>query len=201
MKKYHCYSAEFDHETEILFKEAVFLGQGNNGVVYKLPNERTIKIFVEEKVCKGEVFIFQKTVGSKYFPKMLKYGRLYILREMVEGIQLDKYIKKYGIDKELTENIYKMIREFKRLKFSKLDTRCKDIYVNKNKKIMLIDPKKFYSKKVSFPRHLMKGFLKLGVLKDFFGYLGEIDKQKEKEWKLKFNAYWDKEKLKDHSKK
>lgn len=198
MKKYHCYSADFDDETEVLFRKAVFLGQGNNGIVYRLPKRRTIKIFVEEKVCRDEVFIFERTVGSKYFPKMLKHGKLYILREMVEGIQLDKYIKKNGIDKELTENLYKMIREFKKLKFSKLDTRCKDIYVDKNKRIMLIDPKKFYSKNVTFPRHLMKGFLKLGVLKDFLFYLGDIDNKKQQEWKLKFNDYWDTEKLKGH---
>lgn len=200
MKKYHCYSADFDYETELLFRKAVFLGQGNNGVVYKLPNGTIIKIFVEERVCRDEVFIFERAHGSKYFPKMIKHGKLYILREMVEGIQLDKYIKKYGIDRELTENIYKMIKEFKKLKFSKLDTRCKDIYVDKNKKIKLIDPKKFYRKKVTFPRHLMKGLLKLGVLKDFFSYLGEIDEKKQQDWKLKFNDYWDREKLKGLSK-
>ena len=57
MKKNHCYSAEFDFYTEQLFKKAQFLGQGNNGIVYKLPENKVVKIFVESKVCRDESYI------------------------------------------------------------------------------------------------------------------------------------------------
>lgn len=197
MKKNHCYSSEFDEKTEALFREAVFLGQGNNGIVYKLPENKVIKIFVEEKVFNDEATILSKTNGSKFFPKLYKIGKYYIVREMVEGVQLDKYIKKHGLTRELTKNIYKIIKEFKRLEFSKIDTRCKDLYVGKDEKIMLIDPKKCFDRNVNFPRHLMKGFLKLEVLDEFLKYIGEFDKKKSREWKNKFNKYWDKEKLKE----
>ena len=50
MKKYHCYSGDFDEKTEKLFRGAVFLGQGNNGVVYSLPEDKVIKLFVEKRV-------------------------------------------------------------------------------------------------------------------------------------------------------
>ena len=198
MKKYHCYSADFDLETEELFKSAVFLGQGNNGIVYKLKGGKAIKIFVEERVCKDEVYILKRTEKSKYFPKMLKHGKLYLLREMVEGVQLDKYIKNNGLDLKVTQNLYKMIKEFERLKFSRLDTRCKDIYidVNNNKRLKLIDPKNFYKKKMSFPRHLMKGLFKLGVLEDFYTYMEQIDKKKCLEWHKRFDQYLEKERAK-----
>lgn len=196
MKKYHCYSADFDEKTEALFREAKFLGQGNNGVVYSLPEHKVIKIFVEEKVCNDEAYTLMRTRGSKFFPKIYKSGRLYVVREMVEGVQLDKYIKRNGMSKELAKNIYKLTKEFKRLDFSKIDTRCKDLYVGKKESIMLIDPKKCFKRKVSFPRHLMKGFLKLGVLDDFLLYIKEIDKKKANEWRNKFDKYWAKEKLK-----
>ena len=94
-----------------------------------------------------------------------------IVYSKVEGIQLDKYIKKCGINKEIVWNIYGLIEEFKRLKSSKIDTRCKDIYVLKNNKVMLIDPKKCYKRSISYPRHLMKGFLKLQVLDEFLYYI------------------------------
>lgn len=197
MKKYHCYSACFDDKTEELFREAIFLGQGNNGVVYKLPENKVIKIFVEEKVCSDESYTLSRTNGSKYFPRIYKIGKLYIVREMVEGIQLDKYIKKNGLNLELTKNIYKLIKEFKRLDFSKIDTRCKDVYVKDDCTIMLIDPKKCYKRKVNFPRHLMKCFLKLEVLDDFIKYMEKIDKKKAKEWKNKFDKYWQKESQKE----
>jgi len=196
MKRYHCYSANFDEKTEELFKDAKFLGQGNNGVVYSLPENKVIKIFVEESVCRDEARILVESKGSKYFPKIYKRGRFYIVREIVQGVQLDKYIKENGLNKELTANIYKLTKEFKRLGFSKIDTRCKDVMVRENNEVMLIDPKKAFTRKVDFPRHLMKGLLKMEVLDEFFTYMMEIDKSKCKEWKEKFEKYWSVEKLK-----
>lgn len=193
MKKYHCYSANFDEKTESLFRKAKFLGQGNNGIVYSLPEHKVIKLFVEEKVCADEGYTLKRTNGSKFFPKLYKVGELYIVREKVEGEQLDKYIKKHGLNKEIVKNIYKLTKEFKRLDFLKIDTRCKDLYVGKHNTIMLIDPKKCFKRRVKFPRHLMKGFLKLGVLDDFLDYMKEIDKAKAIEWKIKFEKYWEKE--------
>lgn len=196
MKRYHCYSANLDEKTEELFKDANFLGQGNNGVVYSLPENKVIKFFVEESVCRDEARILVESKGSKYFPRIYKRGKFYIVREIVQGIQLDKYIKEKGLNKELTVNIYKLTKEFKRLGFSKIDTRCKDVMVSENNKVMIIDPKKAFKRNVNFPRHLMKGLLKLKVLDEFFIYMMEIDKNKGKEWKDKFEKYWAKEKLK-----
>ena len=50
---------------------------------------------------------------------------------------------------------------------------------------------------MNFPRHLMKGFLKLEVLDDFIKYMEKIDKKKAKEWKNKFDKYWQKESQKE----
>lgn len=197
MKKYHCYSGDFDEKTEKLFRGAVFLGQGNNGVVYSLPEDKVIKLFVEKRVCRDEGYILYKANDSRFFPKMYKWGDLYIVREKVDGIQFDKYIKKYGINKEITLSIYELIREFKRLKFSKIDTRCKDIYVLKNNKVMLIDPKKCYKRAISYPRHLMKGLFKFQVLDEFLYYIKEIDKKRGIEWEERFKRYLEKEKRKN----
>ena len=73
--------------------------------------------------------------------------------------------------------------------------------VSKDNKIMIIDPKKCFKRKVDYPRHLMKGFLKLGVLDEFLSYMNEINKKKSKEWKNKFDKYWAKESLKEKYKR
>lgn len=200
MKKYHCYSADFDKETERLFKEAEFLGQGNNGVVYSLPENKVIKLFFEEKVWHDEYDTLLKVKDSEYFPKVYKGDRLYIVREKVNGIQLDKYIKSNGISREIVSNIYKLINEFERLDFAKIDTRCKDLYIVSPEKIMVIDPKKCYRRNINFPRHLMKGLLKYGVLDEFIYFMDNIDKEKCKLWQEEFKKYWKKEKRKKRHK-
>ena len=189
MKKNFGYSADFDDSTEILFREANYLGQGNNGIVYELPEKKAIKIFLTPKVCNDESSILLKTNGSQYFPRIYKSGKLYIVRDMVEGERLDDYIKKNGLSKKLIRNIYSLLQEFKRLKFKKLDTRCKDIYVSTDEELMIIDPKKAYKRKVDYPRHLMKGMKRIGILEDFLLGISEIDREKAVIWEEKFQEY------------
>ena len=54
---------------------------------------------------------------------------------------------------------------------------------------MVIDPKKCFSKKVSYPRHLMKGLFKLNVLDEFLDNVSRLDEKKAIEWQEKFNKY------------
>lgn len=189
MKRNFAYSANFDEKTEVLFRQAEYLGQGNNGIVYELPDNKVIKIFLKKKVCNDEGKILFRTNGSKYFPKIYKKGDLYVIRDMVNGERLDNYISKYGLSENLIKNIYNMLLEFKKLKFTKIDTRCKDIYVSENETLMMIDPKKAYDRKVNYPRHLMKGLNKIGVLEKFLNGIEEIDKKKADKWKAEFNKY------------
>lgn len=189
MKRNYGYSADFDDKTEEMFREAIYLGQGNNGVVYELPEKKAIKVFLTRKVCNDESSILLKTNGSRYFPKIYKNGKLYIVRDMVEGERLDDYIKQNGLSEKLIINIYELLEEFKRLKFKKIDTRCKDIYVSENEEIMIIDPKKAYKRRVDYPRHLMKGLKRIGVLEEFLYGIGKIDKKKAIIWEEKFQEY------------
>ena len=187
MPRTYSYSADFDAETEELFKEAVFLGEGHNGIVYELPDNKAIKIFQEAKCCKEEGETLKRVSKSKYFPKVHNVGKFYIVRDKVDGKRLDHYIKKKGFNYELAEGLYKLIEEFKRLKFTKLDARCRDIYVTTDSRIMVIDPKQCYRRKVNYPRHLMKGLEKAGVLESFLEDLRLIDKKTAREWEKKYS--------------
>ena len=193
MKKKYAYSVDFNEKVEKLFKKAEYLGQGNNGIVFELPENKVIKIFSDSKVCNDESGILIKTKGSKYFPKIFDKGTNYIIREKVEGERLDYYIKDNGLSEKLIRNIYSLLMEFKKLKFKKLDIRCKDIFVAKNEKIMIIDPKKSYNRKVDYPRHLMKGLMKLQVLNKFLDEIKEIDQKRYIIWKTKFEEYCENE--------
>lgn len=189
MKKNFAYSVDFDESTEKLFREADYLGQGNNGIVYELPDKKAIKIFLRKKVCKDEGNILTKTNGSKYFPRLYKKGKLFVIRDLVEGNRLDKYIKHNGLSEILITNIFDLLLEFERLRFKRLDIRCKDIYVLDNGRLMIIDPKKAYTRNVNYPRHLMKGLNKIGVLENFFEGVRKIDLKKSVSWELKFKRY------------
>lgn len=68
MKKNFAYSADFDEYTEKLFREAKYLGEGNNGVVYELPNKKAIKIFLRKRYVMMRAVFLLKLMGRNTFP-------------------------------------------------------------------------------------------------------------------------------------
>ena len=117
-------------------------------------------------------------------------GDYYILREKVDGMRLDHYIEQYGLTEKLSYNLYKLIKEFEELRFTKLDIRCRDVYVGDDERVMVIDPKQCYRRKVSYPRHLMKGLNGINVLDQFLNYVERFDKKTSLEWGKKMQQYY-----------
>ncbi|WMJ80823.1 protein kinase [Clostridium sp. MB40-C1] len=183
---------QLDRKIEKLLWKAKLLGSGHNGVVYLLPNNKAIKIFKDKKVCEKEYSILKKTGKSKYFPRTYNKGEYYIIRDYVRGERLDEYIKNKRLNKEICHNLIKLIKEFKKLHFKKLDIRCKDIYVGRKNSLMIIDPKNNYSKEVVYPRHLMKGLNKLGVLDEFLSVVKEESPENYELWNSRIRQYLEK---------
>lgn len=177
--------------------ECNFLGKGHNGIVYKLPDGKVIKICYVMKDFHGEADILKRVSGSKYFPRLYEVGGNYMIRDYVDGMPLNKYIKKNGLSKKLVKNILELLKEFERLKFKKLDIRCKDVFVEPDGTLMVIDPQKFYTKKRDFPQHLSKGLYKLGVLEDFLIILKQENPKLYKKWIHKIRLYIEQKKLEE----
>ncbi|HCW05676.1 MAG TPA: protein kinase [Clostridium sp.] len=172
-----------------------FLGRGNNGIVYRLPEGKVIKVCFEEKKCRKEYYILNRIHKNKYFPRVYGMSGNYMIRDYVEGIPLNRYIRNHGLDRELAIKILKLLKEFKKLKFAKEDIRCKDIMVHPKGTLMVIDPKKCFSKERDFPRHLSKGLYRLGVLDKFMEVVKERDPKSYRRWHDKIYTYIEELKL------
>lgn len=166
-----------------------FLGKGNNGEVYLLPNGNVVKIFFKTKDFVGEYSILERVNRNKYFPEIYEIGSNYMVRECVQGELLSNYIKKHGVNRIIAHNIIEMLKEFNKLKFKKIDLRCRDIFVQPDGSLKVIDPKNFYTKHRNFPRHLSKGLYNLGILDSFLEILNVDEPQLYKKWSLKINKY------------
>lgn len=172
------------------FPDAKYLGEGHNGIVFSLPDNKVVKFFKTYKVWSDESYILGRVGNrSRFFPKMFKAEKDYIIREYVGGKRLDKYLNSKEITDKICEELYLMIKDFERLDFKRLDIRCKDLFVQDDESIMVIDPKNNYKKTVSYPRHLMKGLHKRGMLEYFFNYMEKRDYAYYIYWEYKFNKY------------
>lgn len=169
--------------------QCTVLGKGHNGIVYLLPDGKVMKVCFTENSCRGEYYILNKVNGNRYFPRVYGMSGNYMVRDYVGGESLSDYIKEYGFSEELASKMILLLEEFDKLKFKKRDIRCKDIFVEPDGNLRIIDPKKSFSKDRDFPRHLSKGLRKLGVLDDFMKVLKDKNPQKYKIWNKKIYEY------------
>ncbi|SFB31532.1 hypothetical protein [Clostridium frigidicarnis] len=175
---------------EKILRESEVLGHGNNGIVYLLPNGKVMKIFGKKSVCDDEHYILKKVnKKSSHFPKVYERGDNYMIRDYVGGYRLDKYLRKHNLNKILCLNLIELIKEFEKLGFTKLDTRCKDLYVQDDFTLMIIDPKQCYTKQVLTPEHLMKGLEKRNQLDLFLDCLKEYDCKLYNKWYKSYMNY------------
>ncbi len=176
-------------EVENIIRSSKFIGKGNNGVVYRIDAHKIIKIFNDKKVCETEYDILKASSKCVSFPQVFEYGDYFIVREFVDGIRLDKHLNHNPLNYELVYNLVKLIKNFEKLNYKKLDIRCKDLYVQEDFSIKVIDPKNNFDKIMPYPQHLMRGIYKRDSIGEFFFYLRRIDIKLYESWREKFKYY------------
>ena len=82
------------------------LGKGTQGRVYKIDEEKCIKVFKRKNYCENEVFTLLISQNDSHFPKLYSYGDNYIIRELIKGIELDKYLLNNSLTPILSNKIF-----------------------------------------------------------------------------------------------
>lgn len=189
------YSLDIPKYLEQELRNSQYIGQGHNGIIFKLSDGKIVKFFRKLTAWEDESYILKRVSDSRYFPKIYRDGPGYIIREYVKGVRLDKYLINNNIDDIICKELYDMIKEFESLNFTRLDIRCKDLFIQDDYSIKIIDPKNNYKRIVRYPRHLMKGLEKRDALDYFLDYVKKRNFRDYVYWKYKFGNY--KEKIKE----
>lgn len=171
----------------VSISECEFLGEGCEGKVYLTPDGKALKIFKNKKKCKSEYNLLKKVEQSSYFPKVVDVKGNCMLREFVRGISLKEYLDNNKLSRRLAANLIYLIEEFQSIGFTRLDIAARHIFVQDNEDIKVIDPRKSFTKKVSFPRILMSDLEKANSLENFIGILIELRPNLAKKWIKEIN--------------
>ena len=111
-------------------------------------------------VWKDESSILKRVRKSRFFPRIYESKPGYIIREYVDGVRLDKYLRRGNLDEELCKELYLMILEFERLGFKRIDIRCKDIYIQDDYTLKIMILKITIKREYHFQGIFLRGFLK-----------------------------------------
>jgi RIO-like serine/threonine protein kinase len=138
-----------------------------------MPDGRVLKIFNSSTSCRNEYNILKSVEGNRYFPKAYEAGKYYIIRDYVGGINVERYLKKYGLSREFVIRVANLVEDMKKMGFKKLDIRFPHLFVQPDGSLMMIDPRKSYEENIPYPKSFLKRLRKMGLLEQFMKILDE----------------------------
>jgi|BioPla2DNA2_1021312.scaffolds.fasta_scaffold02414_10 predicted Ser/Thr protein kinase len=147
------------------------LGKGTQGRVYRIDSERCIKVFKKSSDCAEETkTLFMGQVDER-FPKLYSAGNKYIIRECINGVELNKFLSHYQLTNSISEKILKLYDAMRKVNFNRLDSTLSHIFVTSEGNLKLIDTAKALRKKTRRPKLILRGLKKLGYKDDFLNYV------------------------------
>ncbi|MDQ0856699.1 hypothetical protein [Bacillus sp. V2I10] len=160
------------------------IGKGKQGAVFKISSDQCVKIYAKQRNALSESKVLIAAQESRIVPKLYEVGANYIIMEYIEGPSLFEYLKTNRVlSEKVTNEILFILKEMKRLKFARLDSRLNHIIVTKRGDLKVVDLVSHFKKKVDRPELLMKHLKRLGLLSSFLEQVKNIDPQSYLEWK------------------
>ena len=143
------------------------LGSGAEGSVYLSPEGYVLKSFKSKKAADKEAFILNCAKNSRFFPNVILQVSTLIIRDYVGGENLYEYLSVHGLSYKVSTEIIDFIEDLKILNFKRLNIRNAHIFINEKEELMVIDPRKSFSKNTPYPKDIVKIFLKLHLFDKF----------------------------------
>jgi predicted Ser/Thr protein kinase len=159
------------------------IGQGHEGRVYMLPDDKVLKVFHNPDSCKKQLEVLLTAKNSRFFPTVYDFDSYSIIMSFVYGSRLSFYLKHHNINKNLSLELVRLIDELKKLGFTRVDARLGHIFLQPDDTVKVIDPRGSFEKIQPYPRSMLKGLQKHGDLRAFFDYIKHDYPDHYKSWR------------------
>lgn len=159
------------------------IGKGGQGAVFKLNDHQCVKIYENQSTVKKEAYALNLGKELSFVPKVYEIGSNYIVMDYFKGPHLKKYLEEVGsLSEDLTGQIIMIVKELKRVGFTRINLPIRHLIVTENGKIKVIDHANSLKCDEPYPTDLFKGLKKLKQLQNFLEQVKRIDPQIYGEW-------------------
>ncbi|MEX2460161.1 MAG: hypothetical protein WD469_02470 [Paenibacillaceae bacterium] len=115
------------------------LGQGKQGAVFQIDEERCVKIYFNNSSLKKELHALQLGGKLDICPKLYLWGDRFIVMEYLDAPSLFDYLQQQPITKPLTRRIIHLLDCFEQVGFNRFDQSARHIYLLPSGQIKVID--------------------------------------------------------------
>lgn len=112
--------------------------------------------------------------GDSHFPRLYDYGENYIIREYIDGIELDKYLSLHPLTPIISNEIINLYEAMSTVGYKRLDSAIFHIFITQSDNLKLIDTAKAMKKKAIYPKLIIKGLDELNYKDEFLEFVKVI---------------------------
>ena len=164
------------------------IGMGTQGAVFKLSEEKCVKIYSDTIQAKMEKEALQAGQHLPFMPKLYDSGSNYVVMEYFNAPTLKEYLRNcLYIPESITKKLLSILSGLKKAKFTMIDAPLRHIFVLENEELKVVDHVNGFKRNHPVPLKLLRD-LKLILLKDsFLSQVKKLEPETFKTWEDFFN--------------
>jgi hypothetical protein len=117
----------------------VMMGKGRQGAVFQITDDICVKVFGNTEDCEREYYALSLGQHTTLFPKLYEKGPLYIVMEIIRGVDLREYLQSQPLTKSLSARLIIMLITFKKIGYERIDHHKRQIYLQPDGSLKVID--------------------------------------------------------------
>jgi RIO-like serine/threonine protein kinase len=163
------------------------IGMGAQGAVFKLSEEKCVKIYSDPLQAKMELDALWAGQHLPFFPRLYASGSKYIVMEYFNAPTLKEYLRNCTyIPESITKKLLFIIKELKRANFTMIDAPLRHIFVLENEELKVIDHVNAFKRIHPVPLKLLRDLNIILLKESFLSRVKKLDPETYEEWNQYF---------------
>lgn len=164
------------------------IGMGTQGAVFKLAEDKCVKIYTDPVQAKVEGKILKAGQHLPFIPVLYDIGSNYIVMEYFNAPTLKEYLKDcMYMPSSIVEKLLNIFKKLKQTKHTMIDASLHNIFVVDNEEFKVVGHENSFKKKYHVPLKLLRD-LKTILLKDsFLAQVKKLEPDTFNEWNKYLN--------------
>ncbi|WP_233434905.1 hypothetical protein [Mesobacillus jeotgali] len=144
------------------------IGMGSQGAVFKLSEEKCVKIYTDQLQAKMEAEALKAGQHLSFFPRLYETGSNFVVMEYFNAPTLKEYLRNCTyIPESITKKLLSMLNAMKKANFTMIDAPLRHIFVLENEELKVVDHVNAFKRQHPVPLKLLRD-LNIILLKDSF---------------------------------
>jgi len=158
------------------------IGAGHQGAVYRIAEDRCVKIYGKPEHCEMEKTILLANQDLSFIPKVYETGDNYVVMEYLVGPDLNTFLKKQTtLPLIVTKLLLEIVTSQKQAGFKQIDAPLRHVFVT-NTGFKMVDHVYSYSRLQERPLELFQNLHERGFLAAFLEQVKMLDPATHAEW-------------------